>query len=228
MDKRLRTIYDLIQPGIGMIDVGTDHAYLPCELALNGYKGNIIASDINKGPLESAEKNAEKCGVKDKMSFTLCAGLDKCDPETIDTIVIAGMGGDMICGILDKAEWCMNKRYHLILQPMTKAEVLRYWLCYNGFEMRDHIVHEGRFYYHIIEAVFRNENSNYTEAELYTGKFETIRDYEFVKEYLEKELNRNTKELEGKLASGSGDLSVKKEIIQQLKAMKENIYDKNQ
>lgn len=60
----------------------------------------------------------------------------------MDTIVIAGMGGDMICRILDEAEWCMSGKYKLILQPMTKQDILRYWLVNNGFEICRELIAE--------------------------------------------------------------------------------------
>ena len=128
MNNRLKLIASHIDDGIGFVDVGTDHGYLPIEMCLNGYCGNIFASDINEDPLDKARVNAREACVYDKMEFLLCDGLDPSLQNKVDTIVIAGMGGDTICSILDKAEWCMDRRYKLILQPMTKAEVLRYWL----------------------------------------------------------------------------------------------------
>ena len=133
MNKRMHAIVKYIEPGRGLIDVGTDHGYLPAWMASHGYHGNIIAADINAAPLQKARENAEKAGVTDRITFQLCDGLEQCKPESVDTIIIAGMGGDMICRILDLAEWCMDRRYKLILQPMTKSEVLRYWLTNNEF-----------------------------------------------------------------------------------------------
>ena len=93
MNKRLEEIYALIGEGRGLVDVGTDHGYIPAALAKSGYSGKIIASDINPGPLQAARRSAESAGVADKIDFLLCDGLDGCDPSAIDTIVIAGMGG---------------------------------------------------------------------------------------------------------------------------------------
>ena len=135
MNKRMHAIVKYIEPGRGLIDVGTDHGYLPTWMASHGYHGNIIAADINAAPLQKARENAEKAGVTDRITFQLCDGLEQCKPESVDTIIIAGMGGDLICRILDLAEWCMDRRYKLILQPMTKSEVLRYWLTNNEFEI---------------------------------------------------------------------------------------------
>ena len=135
MNKRLSALYDKIPPGVGVIDVGTDHGYLPAALAAYGYPGRIFASDIRIEPLRAAKKTAARAGVSERIEFLLCDGLALCPPDAVDTIVIAGMGGDTIVKILDEAEFCMDSRYLLILQPMTKPEVLRYWLAYNEFEI---------------------------------------------------------------------------------------------
>ena len=49
-------------------------------------------------------------------------------------IVIAGMGGDMMTGILTAAPWSRAGPL-LLLQPMSKAEVLRAWLPVNGYKI---------------------------------------------------------------------------------------------
>ena len=130
--KRIEKMLSLIDSHIGVADVGTDHGLLPVSLALQGYRGNLVATDIHELPLQTAMRQAEESGVKDRILFCLTDGLDGLDPSMIDTIVVAGLGGDVICSILDRAEWTMNPRYQLLLQPMTKAEVLRFWLCNNG------------------------------------------------------------------------------------------------
>lgn len=113
MNKRLEAIMAHIpQNGRGVIDVGTDHGYLPAALFQRGYTGKLIAADINAEPLSKAKRTAESIGAEDVISLRLCDGLDGCDPSEVDTIVIAGMGGDTICGILDRAEWCMGAGVH--------------------------------------------------------------------------------------------------------------------
>jgi len=175
MNKRLCAIEELVSPGIGLIDVGTDHGYLPISLAKHGYPGTLIAADIGKGPLSAAQRSAENEGLLQRIQFQLCDGLDLCDPETIDTIVIAGMGGDTICGILDRAEWCMDKRFCLILQPMTRAEVLRYWLTNNEFVIdRERLVCDGGEIYSLLSARFGGKQK-LRDAELYSGAFSQIR-----------------------------------------------------
>ena len=174
MNNRLKAIAGLVKDGKGLIDVGTDHGYLPVYLAQNGYTGALLASDINPGPLDAARRTAREAAEEERIRFLLCDGLDGCPPERIDTIVIAGMGGDLICRILDRAEWCLDDAYTLLLQPMTKAEVLRYWLVNNGFRLEEELlVRDGGRIYQIIRARY-SQNMTMSDAELFSGAFGNI------------------------------------------------------
>ena len=205
MNKRLQTIADMIPDGRGMIDVGTDHGYLPVWLARSGYTGRLFASDIHPAPLESARKNAREAALEDRIRFLLCDGLDACPPEEVDTIVIAGMGGDLICRILDRAEWTLDGKYTLILQPMTKAEVLRYWLVNNGYRLKEErLVRDGKLLYQIIRARFE-ENMPLSDAELYSGAFANIRSDALCAEWLDALIRRFEKEERGLLASSGAE-----------------------
>lgn len=177
MNKRLQTISEYINSK-GFVDVGTDHGYLPIFMAENGYKGKIFASDVNVDPLNKAIRNAKEAGLSDKIEFFLCDGLEKCPRDEIDTIVVAGMGGDMIVKILDEGFWCMSSDYKLILQPMSKQEILRYWLVYNDFEINHELqVEENGTIYQIIVATFGGK-TKLNDAELYIGSYNLARDKE--------------------------------------------------
>ena len=226
MNKRLELIYSMISDGRGLIDVGTDHGYLPAALAVNGYSGRLFASDINAMPLEKARETARKCAMEDRITFLLSDGLDACAPDEIDTIVMAGMGGELICTILDRAEWCLDEQYTLILQPMTKAEVLRYWLVNNGFGLvEERLVQDGSFLYQVIKARFLG-NMPLTDAELYSGAFSNIHNDPLARQ----ELHALTKRFEGEkrgllasAASNEGRLAIVESILEQLSKMEKDL-----
>ncbi len=220
MNKRMQAIVKYMEAGRGVVDVGTDHGYFPAWMASHGYKGNIIASDINAAPLQKAIDTAREAGVEDKIRFQLSDGLDGCPPDLVDTIVIAGMGGELICRILDRAEWCMNKRYKLILQPMTKSEVLRYWLVYNEFEISsEELVLEGDTIYQLIVARFGGL-TKLTDAELFIGKKELCMDPELYGMQRKKYIKRFESAVAGMEESSSGKpaaaLGLYREILTQL------------
>ena len=224
MRKRLECIASKIPDGVGMIDVGTDHAYLPVAMALRGYRGNLLASDIGKGPLAVARRHAEDAEAGERIRFLRCDGLDLCPPADVDCIVIAGMGGDTITGILDRAEFCMDARYLLILQPMTRAEVLRYWLVYNEFAIvEEDIVEDGGILYPVLCARFGGK-TRLKDAELYTGSFVMLKEHPLFQRIWEIQTRRFHKMYDALKRSGAGDedgrLALCGQICRELEEMK--------
>lgn len=226
MNKRLLLIADNIENGKGVIDVGTDHGYLPVYLAQNSYGGNIFASDINLDPLNKAKLHASQAGLDDRIKFFLCDGLHDCPRDEIDTIVIAGMGGDMIVKILDEGYWCMDPKYKLILQPMSKAEVLRYWLVYNDFEIsKELIVDENNTLYQIIVTRF-GKRTKLNDAELYTGKPSQAGDKELYKRHFDsvhKRFERAVSEMKSGELIPKYRLGLFEDVLEQLEKMERDI-----
>jgi len=216
MDKRLLSLIDNITDGMGIIDVGTDHGHIPVYLASHGYSGNIIASDINSAPLNSGILNAKDAGVSDRIDFILCNGLEKCPADKIDTILIAGMGGDTICGILDRDEWVMDSRYLLVLQPMTKSEVLRYWLVNNGFEILSEQLCEdtGRIYQIIISRF--GGCTKLSDAELFTGEYELVHKSLLFNKRLSKLIENIGKSISGLEKSSDVDKIAWKKLLKEI------------
>ena len=146
LSPRLQRIADYVLPGATVIDVGTDHAYIPIWLLQNGISAEAYATDIKPGPLQNAERDAVRYGVPGHLHLTLCDGLQGCSADMGDTVIIAGMGGETIMGILDAAPWAWERR--LILQPQTKQSELRSWLKAHGLAILDaSLVYDaGRIY----------------------------------------------------------------------------------
>ena len=190
MSNRLELIASFVSDGVGVCDVGTDHAYLPALIAKRGYSGNIIATDINEGPILKARRNLQAEGLSEIVKLYMCDGLDAVSPCDIDTIIIAGMGGDTMTGILDRAEWCQEKCKRLILQPATKPEILRFWLINNGFIIAsERQILENDTLYQVIVAE-PGTDRRYLDSELYTGKFELICESEYFDELLTTHIKR--------------------------------------
>lgn len=181
LDNRLKKIAELVSGKGIACDVGTDHAYLAAELILSGKCDKVIACDINEGPLEAAAKTVKKYGVEDKVELVLSDGLDNVSPEGVSDVIIAGMGGETIVDILSKA-CAFGGQY--ILQPMTKADVLRGFLGKHGYKIvREIAVEEGEHIYIIIQAVYDNEGFAVSEFKNIRG-FVDDRD-EIGRKYLE-------------------------------------------
>ena len=117
ISQRLKEIAGLVTVGSRVADIGADHGYLSIYLVKEGIASFVYTCDIGEGPLNNARRNIEKSGVKN-IELRLCDGLDGIDPESVDTVIIAGMGGDVISGIIERVPWIKAKNYTLILQPM--------------------------------------------------------------------------------------------------------------
>ena len=152
LTPRLQLLADQVPPGARLADVGTDHAYLPVWLRLHGRVVSAIACDLREGPLARARETGRAYGA-DGIDFRLGDGLSVVSPEEADTIVIAGMGGENIAAILEQAPWTADGVHRLLLQPMTRAEVLRRFLMEHGYAIRREILVRDRgTLYPVMEA----------------------------------------------------------------------------
>ena len=76
ISKRLCTAASYVRNGAVVADIGTDHAYLPIYLALNGIIKEGYASDINQGPIERANENIKKYNLENVIHTRVAPGLD--------------------------------------------------------------------------------------------------------------------------------------------------------
>ena len=152
LPSRLRLIADWVPEGSYLADVGTDHAYLPNWLRLRGTIRRAVASDLRPGPLERAKATGKLYGT-DQIEYRLCGGLSGIRPTEVDTIVIAGMGGETILSILKETPWTADGQHTLLLQPQTHEELVRQYLAENGFAIsREALARDRGTLYTVMEA----------------------------------------------------------------------------
>lgn len=208
-----------------LVDVGTDHAYLPVWLLQNHREqfAYIIATDLRRGPLDRAIQTAHEAGCNQEVDFRLCDGLEAVDAREADLIVIAGMGGETIVHILKNAPWSdwrgdgPTEDKVLVLQPMSSFPELRGWLQKNGFSIEEErLAREGDTLYTAL-LVRAGEMSPLTPAELWAGKNtgDPLRGA-----WLDLWIARTSRALEGMaLARGEGVLSRKRELEEVLSGL---------
>lgn len=184
LSPRLQAAAGMVRKGGEICDVGTDHALLPCRLYLDGER-KLTAADINEGPLLSAKQTVmHYIGKEDAVRLVLSDGLDKIDYA--DDVIIAGMGGELIARIISGCRF-LSENTHFILQPMTKAEVLRRELYKNGFYIEKELTaKENDRNYVIMSVYFGGEKCEITDAFAYAGK---VTDKEYLTAVCER-LNR--------------------------------------
>lgn len=153
LSERLSACVHFIRPGARVADVGTDHGYLPIYLLKNHIASYCIASDLREKPLRCAVDNARRYRVEDQMDFFQSNGLDHVPVEKVDTVVCAGMGGDLIRDIITRAKELWDPSYQLILQPQSGVPEVREFLWVNGFEiLEEKLARDGRFIYSVMNV----------------------------------------------------------------------------
>ena len=165
LSRRLQVCCNFISPGDRVADIGCDHGYLGIHLLLSGIARSVIASDVNEGPLQSAVINAEKYGVREKMTFFLSNGVQNI-PRDFDVMVCAGMGADTMISILEAAPWLKSQQYRLVLQCQSKTPMLRQYLSEQGWRIAEEtVLRDGRFLYTVMEVWYQSDYPKLTPGE---------------------------------------------------------------
>ena len=150
---RLKTVAEAVTPGNRVADIGTDHGYVPIYLVKNNLSPGGIAMDVNKGPLEKAKEHIRAEKLSGKIATRLGNGLAPLEPGETDTVVIAGMGGDLICKILKAKPEFLIEGQELILQPQSEWFKVRQILKEYRYQIeKEWFLKEDGKYYVIIKA----------------------------------------------------------------------------
>ena len=218
LDDRLSAVASLVRNGKRVADIGTDHGYLVAYLVENGICPSGIAADLRKGPLENARQTVIQQELSDKIELILSDGLLNIPENSCDDIVIAGMGGNLIAEILEKAPWVKDERINIVAQPMTHAEVLRQWFIDNGFAInKEKTATDGKRFYCIISASFSGTSATHDASYIYTGEIKP--DSETDIKYLQKILTALTKKYDALMSANKEDKDNLKEIINEIRAL---------
>ena len=149
LSPRLLAVANLVPKCSVVADIGTDHAYIPIYLIENGKAYFAIASDVVEGPAMRAKENIARHNLSDKIDVRIGNGLEKV--EQADVIIIAGMGGKLICDIISESRPTIDSSQMLILQPMTAIYEVRLYLHINNFTITDeHLAQEDEKIYNIM------------------------------------------------------------------------------
>lgn len=212
LSKRLQAAASLITAGSRVVDIGTDHAYIPIYLMQENLAVSVIAMDVRTGPLERAKEHVSACGLEEKIELRLSDGFQKIRPFEVDAAVLAGMGGGLMIRILREHPKVVLSLKECILQPQSELARVRTFLLEEGFFfLREEMVKEDGKYYpmmkvappetgsifnaekHLQESVSltgrreepEKKKVSWNSAELHYGKLLLGMRHPVLKEYLE-------------------------------------------
>ncbi len=224
LSDRLKQIAGMVTGGNVVCDVGTDHAYLAIYLIANKTAPRVIAMDVAKGPLSKAEHNIREYGLENQIETRLSDGVDKLKPHEAQTVIMAGMGGILICDLLSRGKEVLSTVDELILSPHTDAELVRKYLQENGYYIKEEqMLLEERKYY-IIMRVIHGEMEELTLCEYRYGKNLLQSRNHILLEYLQKEYLKFVKLFENlQGVSTANAIRRRKELMEEIQCVKEGL-----
>ena len=173
--NRIEAIASLVDNDALVVDIGTDHAYLPIYLYENDITKNIVASDISSNALLFAKNNLEKHNLRGKIKLVVSDGFKNLK-KNYDVAVISGMGTETIKHILKYEKLPKT----LILSSHKNVYDLRVFMNNLGYKIdKEIVVCENKIYYDIIKYVLGKENLS--KYDLLVGKSNDVDYINYIK-----------------------------------------------
>lgn len=190
LSKRLQTIASFVPPGSRVVDVGTDHGYIPIYLVKNEISPGAIAMDVRSGPLKRAAEHVQQEGLEGQIALRLSDGLEALKEGEADTAVISGLGGLLMQEILRRGQEVAGTIRYFVLSPQSDIPGVRVFLRKNGYriEKEAFIKDEGK-YYTVMLAVHGESGPSCYIDDQYGGYLLRQGD-PVLKEYLNREKRR--------------------------------------
>ena len=181
--KRIETIASLISSDNGdLLDIGSDHGYLPLLLLKGGFSSKLYASENKLGPFNNLTNSLKGTDI----TCLFGDGLEVYQ-ENIKQVVIAGMGGRLISKIFDEGKIHLASIERLILEPQTDEGEMR--RCLNDLKWKQiygvYIKEKGHIY--PIEIYVKGEEK-LSEDEIEFGKYQLNNKDLLLKEKLNKKI----------------------------------------
>lgn len=148
LGPRLQLVASYVPEGSQLGDIGTDHAYLPIYLWETGKIHRAVAVDVHEGPYRSACSAIACRGLKSVIDVRYGDGLKPLQPGEVDTLTLAGMGGNTMLEIFAARPDIMSGIQDLIIQPQGAEGKVRLSLLQDGWRLKQEsfVAEEGRIY----------------------------------------------------------------------------------
>ncbi|MHB9144165.1 MAG: tRNA (adenine(22)-N(1))-methyltransferase [Symbiobacteriia bacterium] len=152
LSPRLEAVLRLVPAGARLLDLGTDHAYLPIALLQRGVSPWAVGVDVRPGPLAQARANRDAAGLTEsQLELRLGDGLAAVGCGEVDVAVLAGMGGLLMLQALDAVPAVRQSLRQLVLAPNNHVAEVRRWAVGAGYAfVGEDLVAEGRQLYAVL------------------------------------------------------------------------------
>lgn len=167
LSKRLQTISDMIPKSI-VADVGSDHGKLIISLFETGKIKFGYAIENKKGPYNKLVKALNDNKLIEYVIPLFSDGISEL-PSCVNTIVLAGMGGDNIVSIIKSNPEKLKNVSTIVVDPHSNAMQVRDEITKLGYSIAEEkIIKERNIYYEIIKFI-KSDLAFYTDKDLEFG-----------------------------------------------------------
>ena len=168
LSKRLQIIHDMINYDAVVADVGSDHGKLMIALFESGTISHGYAIENKKGPYNRLVKALEEAHIIDDVVPLLSDGISELPPK-VDTVVLAGMGGNLIINILTSHKEKLKGVSTIIVDAHSCLSKVREEITQLGYVIADEkMVKEDNVFYEIIKFI-KADIAFYSEKDLEYG-----------------------------------------------------------
>lgn len=151
---RLQAALELLSGYDTVADIGCDHGRLTAALLQTDACTRVIASDVSEPSLEKAKWLINRIGLLDRVSFRVGDGCAVLRPYECDAAALLGMGGTLMCRLLDACDPPLMGAKAVVLQPMRAQDDIRSYLYLHRYHIaEDRIVLDHGRYYQVFKAV---------------------------------------------------------------------------
>ena len=184
--------YKVYTPSIGPVASNWDRA---CELY-----AYLVGGTVDYGAYHSATNGHARYG---RTFPGVLPELNNPDSELKVHLVGHSMGGETILGILEAAPWTHEDVHTLILQPQTKIDLLRCWLCGHGYRFLSETLVRDKEQLYVVFRVRAGTGQELSEADALTGLL--LRSDPLYGEYLSQHLIKLNRARDGLAVSSLAD-----------------------
>lgn len=220
ISDRLAQVASLIPMDANLVDIGTDHGYVPIWLLQNKRIRSAIAMDVNKGPLARAKENRDKYGFTNVMDLRLSNGLEKLNSGEGDCVLMAGMGGPLMIRIIDEGRKNASSIQTWVLQPQSEIPSVRRYLHDHHFKIIDEIILKDEGKYYMAMKAIPGTDTPWKDIEYLFGKFLLEKEHPILKEFILKEIKLYEKILNQLIQSNQTESERYIEVTQYLSQLK--------
>ena len=192
LSKRMNAIVDMVDEET-VADIGCDHSFVSIALVQRDIASHVVAMDVRSGPVKIAIANVHEHKMDSCIDVRISDGFESLGEHEAECAIIAGMGGSLMVGILERGKAHLKNKISLVLQPQSDIYLVREYLHNVGYEIvRENMLVDEDKYYTIMRAVPALATvSPYTKEELEYGRILLAEKNPVLMEYLSYKYDKN-------------------------------------